>query len=168
LCYLFPLPFLFLGGLVLYFGLRDLSLAQLSADWPAVPGTVKSSGISWSHGDDSDSAFAKVVYTYEVEGISHTSDQFSYGDYGSSDTSHADSIVSRYAAGQSVTVYYDPLDPSKAVLERGANFSSYITPALGGSFVLVGVAMLCFFPSLLASADNRGSNPLINQTPPGP
>jgi hypothetical protein len=166
-CYLFPGALILTGGLTLFLGLREMEAAQTSTTWPTVSGTVKSSDIDWSNNDSDDhqrdSAFAKVVYTYQVAGHLHTSDKVLYGDYGSSDSSHADSIVSQYAPGQAVTVHYDPADPSTAVLQPGINGGCLFLPIFGGAFLLVGLLLALFLPSVLASTTGGVSND--NRTP---
>jgi hypothetical protein len=159
-CYLFPGSLILTGGLTIFLGLREIEAAQGSKTWPTVSGTVKSSGIDWSDDDTrhSDSAYARVSYTYEVGGFLHTSDKVLYGDYGSSDTSHADSIASRYKPGQVVAVYYDPADPSAAVLQPGVNGGCFFLPIFGGVFFTVGLAMGWFLPNVLDSTSGDGSN----------
>jgi hypothetical protein len=159
-CYIFPWPFILSGALVVILGLRELELAQLSSSWVAVPGVVQSSKITWSHTSHGGStASAKVVYTYFIAGHDHTSDRVLFGDYGSSDTSHADSIVSQYSPGQAVTVYFDPLDYSQAVLQRGVQTSCYVLPLFGVAFLVPGCAMILFLPSALKAASNRAADP---------
>jgi hypothetical protein len=161
----FPAGFILIGGLTLFLGLREMMAAQKSTKWPAIPGTVKSSGVEWSSGSSHDaaSAYAKVVYTYEVGGRLHTSDKVLYGDYGSSDSSHADSIASQYTPGRAVTVYYDPTDPSTAVLKPGINGGCLFLPIFGGVFLLTGLALAWFLPSVL-SPFSRGISD-YNQAP---
>jgi len=159
------------GGLTLLLGLNEMIAAQKSAKWPAVPGTVKSSGVEWSNDGDShdaDSAYAKVIYTYRLDGDLHTSDKVLYGDYGSGDSSHADSIASQYKPGQAVTVYYDPADPSTAVLKPGINGGCLFLPVFGGVFLLVGLALAWFLPSLFApfSGDFSDYNQASDAFPP--
>lgn len=63
----------------------------------------------------------RVTYGYDVAGVSYSSDQVSMGARTSSSVGAMEqSIVRRYPVGKTVTVYYDPVNPSQAVLERGA------------------------------------------------
>jgi hypothetical protein len=166
--YLFPWPFVLLGGAALYFGVKQWELADQSTVWPKVPGTVQSSQVVWSHNDDGSTASARVVYTYIVLGRQHTGDKVRFGDYSSSDTSHADSLVSQYSPGQKVDVFYDPFDYSKSVLQPGVYGGTYFVPALGAVFLVVGLFMLWGLPKAMASARNQTpvSNEPVGLRPP--
>ena len=90
--------------------------------WPSVTGTVKISEVKVHHSIDTVSEYPHVAYSYEVMGKPYRSDQIiPGGDVGGSGSS---SVVQRYPVGAQVTVYYDPHEPKKAVLERGAKFSN--------------------------------------------
>ena len=169
MAYIFPWPFILLGAGALYYGQGELAMAKMSANWPSVAGIVQSSDIEWENSNNNDggrSAYAKVVYTYDVDGHRHTCNRVLFGDYGSSDASHADSIVSQYKPGQPVTVYYKPSDPSVAVLQPGMHGIGYLLPLLLGLvFVILGLGMLWFMPLLTASASGTPATPNTPGTP---
>ncbi|SFD17894.1 Protein of unknown function [Bosea sp. CRIB-10] len=58
-----------------------------------------------------------VTYSFSVGGVTHQGTRVSLGDISGK---HAQVALARYPAGASVTVYYDPADPSDCVLEREA------------------------------------------------
>ncbi len=63
----------------------------------------------------------RVTYRYAVAGVDYMSDRVSFGARTSSSLRALEqSIVRRYPVGASVPVFYDPANPSEAVLERGA------------------------------------------------
>lgn len=84
---------------------------------------------------------ATIVYEYVVAATTHTSDKVTFGDFSSSDSSHARGILERYPKGSRVTVYYDPADPGTAVLEPGATGTNYILLAGGSALLLAPVAV---------------------------
>lgn len=47
-------------------------------------------------------------------------------------------VINRYPAGKKVIVYFDPLDPSQAVLEPGLSKGSWLIFVLGIGFVGIG------------------------------
>ena len=147
---LFGLIFLAVGiGLSLW-GLSVLSNAKASTAWPTVQGTVTSSEVNREsktrrtngRSRRSTTYSAEVSYTYQVEGAEYSANRVSFGEYSSSNASHAQSIVSRFPAGKEVPVHYNPEDPSTAVLEAGVSWSSYIPLGLGAIFSIVGLIVV--------------------------
>jgi hypothetical protein len=134
------------GAAVLFFALREIDSAQKSVTWPTVTGTIRSSETVWSHtSNGGDAASAEVIYVYAVRGRRHTSNKVLFGDYGSSDSSRADRIVNEYSPGQAVTVYYNPLDPSLAVLQPGVTIGSWIFAGFGFLFLAIGLGLVWLF-----------------------
>ncbi|OHB21367.1 MAG: hypothetical protein A3J67_03435 [Parcubacteria group bacterium RIFCSPHIGHO2_02_FULL_48_10b] len=128
------------GGAVGYFfGLPMAQNAMKSKNWPSAEGTVTVSRLSTHTGSDSTTYGADIAYDYTVEGVLYTGSKVTFGDYSSSDPSHAREVVNRYSEGKSVIVYYNPDDPKTSVLEPGANWSSFMVAGIGGLFVLVGL-----------------------------
>jgi hypothetical protein len=70
-------------------------------------------------------------------------------------------IAKRYRAGRTVTVYYDPGSPEKAVLERGTEGISYLVMfTVGAGFLALGIFFLLTTPRPNHPAgDNAGSAP---------
>jgi hypothetical protein len=127
-----------------HFGKPILDNAKASTQWPKVDGVIASSEVAKSKDSDGDTMYsAEVVYKYEVEGRKLESDNvFFGGDYSSSSRSDASGTVNRYPTGKEVEVYYDPDDPSKAVLEPGAKWMSYMVYGIGMVFFVVGLLVV--------------------------
>ena len=84
---------------------------------------------------------ALIRYTYDVQGRSYESDRIAFGssvDSGTSDSRYAREWVERYPAGSEVDVWFDPRDPSRAVLIR-AIARGQVLAALA-----IGIALLGF------------------------
>ena len=63
----------------------------------------------------------RVNYAYQVGGNDYASDRVAFGGRTSGTIASLESAsVKRYQAGSKVTVYYDPANPTQAVLERDA------------------------------------------------
>jgi len=109
-------------GLVFYRNSRKSAAERQAAQsWPSTQGTILSSSLQWHHGpDNSSSQVAVVVYQYEVNGKSYQGQVIKAGERFLRVRRPGDNraIVSRYPAGKSVSVYYDPSDPADAALER--------------------------------------------------
>lgn len=123
-------------GLTLY----SMQQAKQSASWPSTTGKVDRTWVEESSSTDDEghvdySYTPHVRYAYTVDGTQYTSERISFGavtSYGSD--SSARSHLSQYPPGGELQVFYDPADPSKAVLLREAHGS---TVSLIGSGVLL-------------------------------
>jgi len=84
----------------------------------------------------------KIEYAYTVDGKEYTSDRFSLIEMASSDRVAQQAIVDRYAVGTSVTVYVDPADPSRVVLDRESLMQPALLAGVGALFAVIGLALL--------------------------
>lgn len=58
-----------------------------------------------------------ILYEYEVNGITYTSNRVLYGYTGSSNRDYAEYYVRQYPEGKNVLVYYDPFRPEESALD---------------------------------------------------
>jgi hypothetical protein len=148
---LFPWPFIIVGALVSWFGVRSLLRAEDSVKWPTVQGVVQSSSMEYHSGGKGGGTYhAHVLYNYNLNGTAFSGDRIAYGDYGSSNPSHAQEIVNRYPAGAKVTVYYMRTNPEECLLEPGIKAQAWFLPGFGIVFLVAGVAMAVFLPKVFA------------------
>jgi hypothetical protein len=87
----------------------------------------------------------KVVYEYTVDGMRYTSARLALVEEESTIRDLAKEKVSRYAAGQQVTVYYDPKKPENATLEIGdptGGTFTYLPLIIGLILTVIGVIWL--------------------------
>ena len=102
---LFSSVFILVGGVILYFGVKSLLAANDSKSWPTVQGKIISSSVDSKRSDKGGTTYhAEVIYEYKVGGQTQSSHDVAFGGYGSSDPSHARSIVNKYPAGSDITV----------------------------------------------------------------
>ena len=105
---------IFLG--VIFFMRRRMATVS---QWPSTMGTVNSSYLerrSSSEGGSTD--YPVVHYSYQVGGQSYQGAKLAPGpEVGGTG---AGKVVARYPEGAQVMVFYNPQDPSDAVLERKA------------------------------------------------
>jgi hypothetical protein len=159
---LFPWPFVLVGAGLLFFGGRALLRARESVAWPTTEGTVRKSTVEYHSGDKGGGTYhAEVFYNYSVDGVAVSGNRVAYGDYGSSDPSHAQGIVNRYPNGAKVTVYYMPGHPDESVLEPGLALQAWILPGMGLLFFIVGCAMVVFLPRLMARTAATAQSPPV-------
>lgn len=116
------------SGIVVYKGVS-------SSSWPVVMGVIKSSELQEStskeHGRSKTTYITKLQYEYSIGGKRYTSDRFCFGDYGSSDGKRARIIRSRYPAGASAQVHYNPSRPEESVLQPGSTWFMNLWMTLG-------------------------------------
>ncbi|HSL31612.1 MAG TPA: DUF3592 domain-containing protein [Anaerolineales bacterium] len=104
---------IFLG--IILFTRRKVAAAGA---WPSTLGTVEESRIQMrSNSDGGRTSYPLVRYSYQVMGRPYQSQKIMPGmDVGGSG---AQKVVARYPVGAQVMVYYNPENPSEALLERG-------------------------------------------------
>jgi len=100
---------------IIFFTRRKVEQAS---NWPSTMGMVLMSTLEARHDSEGGYTYYPVVqYEYRVMGQPYQGNRIMPGP--SVGGSGANKVVARYPAGTQVTVYYDPNNPSDAVLERG-------------------------------------------------
>lgn len=160
---IFPLIFVAVGFGVFWKGTSDMELAKQSESWPIADGKIISSEVvrktsSSSNGGSSTTYHAEVSYQYNADGRSYTGERVSFGQYGSSNRSHASDIVNRYKPGSTVQVFYKYDEPSVAVLETGAGFGVWMLVIIGSIFSIAGVVMFWKLPATMNKKTEQFSN----------
>ncbi|MCH2182623.1 MAG: DUF3592 domain-containing protein [Mariniblastus sp.] len=149
-------PGFFLGGGILFsiIGIWHLVQARQTLDWPSVQGRVISSSVltrqSPRHqaGEPSRgiSFYPRVKFEYAVAGTGYQGDQVSIGEVGMALRASAEGVSAKYRPDQVVNVYYDPLQPGRAVLEPGAQGTTYFWLGIGLGLVAVGLLIAVVAP----------------------
>ncbi|GIW79159.1 MAG: hypothetical protein KatS3mg105_0966 [Gemmatales bacterium] len=126
---------------------------RAQATFKPVSAVVLTSRVRRIPGDEGSDTFRpEVKYRYEVDGQRYESDRFAFFAKGYSDYLEAKRVADRYPVGSTVTAYYDPSDPAKAVLDPHAPERSSVLLLAGilGVFWLAGFAVLAwsFWPWL--------------------
>ena len=105
---------IFLG--IIFFLRRKMAAVS---QWPSTMGTVNSSYLERRSSSEGGSTNYPVVqYSYQIGGQSYQSSKLAPGpDVGGTG---AGKVVARYPVGAQVMVFYNPQNPSDAVLERKA------------------------------------------------
>lgn len=139
--------FIFVGIIALIWGGIVLKNASASSAWPSVQGEVTESKVETKvervkkneRWQNRRTYWAKVHYSYSVDGAPYSGAKVSFGEYGGKEKD-ARQIVKRFPKGKSVDVYYDPEKPEMAVLEPGATKASYLFLGIGLVSFIVGIA----------------------------
>lgn len=147
--FLFAILMAFDGVFLAAVGVKYLEVKRASR-WPAATGKVISSRSEARKVDRSSGAgkdrivdteirnFAAVRYSYDVAGTRRTGDRIGLAhDVGNFQVAEK---LKKYPAGAIVTVYYDPQDPRKSVLERDLPARAFeIALLMGGLVALAGI-----------------------------
>ena len=150
----FPLGFMGIGALVGTIGYVMVSRARRSRSWPSVEGTVTASDVTWTermeHGDGirigrrPRDHHVRIEYAYSVDDNTHRGTKYSFADAMSKSEGMCRKIVERHPVGSKVEVFYDPKDPTKAVLDRSTGCGPWMFFVVGGGFFAMGLAMTYF------------------------
>jgi hypothetical protein len=149
---LFGLVFLLIFGLVFsgagyaaafHWGRPVLQKAEASKSWPSTLGVVEVSDVDVSRDDDGTTYAADVVYVYRVGDHEYRGAEIQAGgSVRSSSRSSALKVVNRYPVGTDVAVYYDPADPTEAVLQPGESAGGSLAWWMGLVFLGVGLSIV--------------------------
>jgi len=127
---------------------------KASASWPAIPGTIVSSKIveeTETRRDDDDDGRVRTTTTYSpdirfayrVGDNDYAANTWKLGAImGSGSPNYAEGVVGRFAAGQAVTVYYDPARPDVAVLDIANRDGAWMPLVFGVVFGLAGIGFM--------------------------
>ncbi len=141
--YLLPVISVGVGGWVLWGAVQDYQSGRASKEWPATDGVVIRTEIQESSGNSKKTYLGRVYYRYTVDGNEYKSNQRRFGDnVYSSNHASAVEVTRNYPKGKKVEVFYDPQQPSVAVLERGYGREMWIAVFVGFVFTCIGVSML--------------------------
>jgi hypothetical protein len=112
---------LLIGGMVVWalvLGVRAFKKIKESKNWPKTSGIITQSSVETGFVNREFIASPKVTYEYEVDGQRYTSSQLSVIEWNSADVASARERAEKFRPGQRVDVYYDPKNPSFAILNR--------------------------------------------------
>ena len=158
-----PWVALLVGFVLLVVGTWRLMEGSDTRGWESTRGTVEISEVDRrmvsSSGTRRTKHYAVVRYRYQVEGQSYHNDRVSVGGGerrtsavffssggGTGTLTEARSIVDRYPQGASVTVFYDPADPTRSVLEQGTGGYAWLWLLVGVVACLYGGAHWVLMP----------------------
>jgi hypothetical protein len=133
-----------LGLFFLFRGLPGLFRAVAALGWARAEGQILGAGTlgytgraGGGHGRTR-MVRGAVSYRYAYEGREYVGDRLSFGTpIGLNPALASLAGASRYEAGQTVTVFVDPKEPSRAVLRRSAP-SSLVFALMGAGFLALG------------------------------
>ncbi|WP_163866606.1 DUF3592 domain-containing protein [Myxococcus eversor] len=133
----FVLPWVTMTAAFDYLAASNLVRQARTASWPSVQGTVIRSEVTSVRSNKSTNHGLKLAYTYSVDGQSHEGSTVQITESMSGDRGVAEEQMARYPVGASVPVYYQPEQPSEAVLKAGLDSSELFLFMLMTPFNLI-------------------------------
>jgi len=117
------IPIVVIGGIGYFLYKRNqqsVAYRQSTQNWVSTTGTVLMSSVQSKHTGRSHTLYPVVVYVYAVNGQSYQSQRIKAGEQflNVRVSGQAHATVARYPIGATVTVYYNPANPSECALER--------------------------------------------------
>lgn len=110
----------------------------LASGWVTTRCTILSSEVEQHNGGDGDTFSVNIRFRYHVDGKPYESDRYHFFTGASSGRAGKQKIVARYPPGSQHDAYYNPRDPSQAVLHRGFSKDAWFS-LFGLPFFLVGL-----------------------------
>jgi len=148
----FVIVYLALIVSAIYLTFVEAPNALNSNQWPEVKGQVTEHKIierkrTKKTGEQITVYSAKIDYQYIVNGQEYQSNQIRLADRHKKNITQM--LNTTYAIGSPVTVYYNPQNPSNAVLQKGLTTGHILT----GLFLLMSIGAMAF--ALYQNASNR-------------
>lgn len=136
---------LLLGVLFALFGVYFIGLGNESGSWPDTQGTIESvtirtdtdmagnAGLTVEERERRRRYFPSITYRWEVDGQSYTGSRYQLGTTHEkyAEREQAVAAAAKYRTDTTITVYYDPKDPSQAVLDKSASSALWVPLLLG-------------------------------------
>jgi hypothetical protein len=137
------LIFLAIGLALLARGGRALILRRKSANWPTAPGTIIASQIHEHRDADGSTYEANLSYEYRVGARTYRGGRLEWtGGVADGLLPWHQRLVAAYPPGRTVTVCYDPTDPSHSALEPTRMREALMLLAIGAGLMAFALAFM--------------------------
>jgi len=140
--------FILIGLYILGSSVMEALDCQKARDWPVTQGVVVRSdldsetSITNRRAIETTTYDVNIRYVYRVDGAEHTGDQVTLGAINRNSEKTAYRLLNDYPQGATVAVHYDPLVPSRAVLDTEVPMGTKLGIGGGAVASLIGVGLL--------------------------
>lgn len=107
-------------------------------------GVIIASKMDSHKSDHSTTYSANIRYRYIVAANTYVGTQYAYGMASTSEQDYISGILANHPVGKEVPVYYDPTNPSEAILRLNVPSFHYFLLLFLQPFLLVGLGMICW------------------------
>jgi len=133
------LLFILIGVFLLCIGIYIRKKSIEAQSWPSTNGIITESEAKIEPGISGISL--NIKYKYTLNGINYESSKISWSGHSGSDKTARD-LVQKYEILKKVCVYYNPANPSEAVLENNINNIWIYVVLTGVVFSLIGIVWI--------------------------
>jgi hypothetical protein len=155
--YLAGLLFLVVGlGLVAFGAWAVFNQHNQITTFVAVPATILESTVTSRESGTKHrtTVYDEVIrYRYQVNGTWYTGDRVTPFTYSTSNHDEKYELVQRFPPGLQTTAFYDPADPSKAILLQEYSFGPYLFVLIPMISVMLGLGLIAASPPARAAVD---------------
>jgi hypothetical protein len=124
-----------LGCFALGFWLRKKELAP--SNWPQSQGKIVTSETKLQYVRQGTNEVLPVIwYKFTHEGKEYLTDHWRVGNFSIGSREDSEAITKKFQSGRNVTVFVNPRNPEKSVLENGVTVMSWIAVGFGIFFSL--------------------------------
>lgn len=141
---------------VVVLGVPMIAMGVVSSNWDTTTGIIE---VSQIHAESQASRNRKgpgpsrywiytpqVVYRYEIDGRSYTSDRIAAGVVAAhTEVGPVKKFLAKYPVGNEVTVHYDQSNPTLALLEPGVSWRTLVIPLFGIALLIAAAGAIYFF-----------------------
>lgn len=133
-----------------FLGWSAVRLLRINASrgWPGTAGQIVESGVATTTDSEGDKTYRLAVhYRFVVNGAEYTGKLVNFGTPYARSPARLQPVADRYPVGAAVTVYYDPRNPERAVLEPG-KLSEAAPQAATGALLLIGALLITVWATM--------------------
>jgi multisubunit Na+/H+ antiporter MnhB subunit len=131
--------FIFIGALVLYINITSfLKSMKSQQNWKQTQGTILKSSVVTQSAKQIDKYIPSVEYSYNIANKKYIGSRIHFYNQKLINLDKATSIIKEYPKNQSVTVYYNSLEPTdSALVVDSIEYSDALLETLFGVFFLL-------------------------------
>ena len=119
-----------------------VKLEYAKSRYQPIDAVIARSQVEVQNTSDGTNYIADIAYAYSVQGQQYTSDRHSFFEVSSSSRDFAEQIVQKYPVGAQVQAFYNPSDPSRAVIELNDSSFPYATVLFLTPFHCIGIGLI--------------------------
>jgi hypothetical protein len=158
--------FLLAGLAVIWLGtISPMIKAAAALGWKETPCVVDSSRVVTVPARKGSPTYrVEVVYHYECEGNTYTSNRYQFASGSSAGRDRKQKVVAQYPPGRQTVCFVNPSHPTEAVIHRGLNVEM-LFGLFGLPFAIIGALGIGFVPRLVNAPTASQKNVVPTFTP---
>ena len=135
-----------IGAVMIFLYFRQQKEAEESQNWSSTLGRITKTYMRQEVSYESGNTiyYPEIEYEYEYLGIIYTGNRINFGgSSGNSNRKKSEEVLAQYPVNKTITVYYEPNNPEKAVLERKMGTGGKVALIVGILFTFIALCAAC-------------------------